>query len=84
MTAVWLATIRLGDVWKNPELSFEERRDAIVSRIKSSNWYGEGDDLTLADIVDGLSEAEDADDFDDAWDALYDLADEDRVWIDLW
>jgi hypothetical protein len=80
---VWEHKIRLGDVWQDEELDFEQRRNKIVARIRASAWfkgYGEFDDLPQ--IVEELSGIEDADGFDEVWDSLYDIADYDRVWID--
>jgi hypothetical protein len=61
-------------------MTFEEKRDAIIGRIRESGWQSEDLDNALGE----LAEAEDAADFDEVWDLIYDLADEERVWIDLY
>jgi len=80
----WERRIRVGDIFHNEDLTFEQRRDAIVKRIRASGWieastYGFGD---LDALVDELADARDADGFDEVWDAIYDIADYDRVWIE--
>ena len=83
MSARWLETVRLGDVWRNESMTFEQRRDEIVRRVKASNWYRSTDSsVELPDVVDDLAHATDASRFDFAWRYLYDIADWDRVWID--
>lgn len=80
---VWDGTLRLGDVFRNEAMTFEERRDAIVARIRATEWfkrYDEFDDLPQA--VEELSEVTSTGDFDGVWDAIYDIADADRVWIE--
>lgn len=79
----WEYKIRLGDVWKNDELTFEQQRDAIVVRFRRSRWYlMSGAHSDLHELIDELAEAEDAEDFDEAWVQIYNLADEDRAWIE--
>lgn len=77
---VWLLTINLRDVWRNEGMTFEQRRDAIVTRIRNSGWITE-DHYTLGDLVDELADAVNTDAFDAVWDLIYDHADADRVWI---
>ncbi len=76
---VWDRRLNLADVWKNPDLTFEQRRDAVVDRIRSSGWADRND--TVADLLDELGDAASADEFDGPWDLIYDEADVDRVWI---
>jgi hypothetical protein len=79
----WNEKIELADVFHNDDLSFTERRDIIVARIKRSRWYHQADidNGDLLDIVDALADSDTEDEFDGSWDELYDLADEDRVWV---
>ncbi len=79
-TNTWLLTINVADVFRNEDMTFEQRRDAIVQRIHASGWIAE-DDYTLGDLVDELGDAADTDDFDAVWDEIYNQADADRVWI---
>lgn len=79
---VWDRKISLADVFHNEAMTFEQRRDAIVKRLRASAWLAgrdESDELVCA--VNELADAEDGDEFDGPWDLIYDIADEDRVWI---
>jgi len=80
----WTYTIMLGDVWRDENLTFEQRRDAITARLRTSQWLAElgGEGSTLADLVQELAESADVEAFDDLWNDLYDFADTDRAWID--
>lgn len=82
---VWAHEIDLSGVFHNDEMTFTQRRDAIVARLMTSSWYRESDPEvsgTVAEIIrDQLAYAEDTDEFDAWWDELYDDADYDRVWI---
>jgi hypothetical protein len=76
---IWTYKVILKDIFHNDDLTFEQRRDAIVRRLRKSPWAK--DNYTLSEYLDELADAEDADDFDYVWDAIYDEADRDRVWI---
>lgn len=79
---IWDRKIRLADVFHNDALTFEQQRDAIVKRIRSSGWLDgkdEFDDLVMA--VEELAETDDVKRFDSVWSQIYDHADYDRVWI---
>jgi hypothetical protein len=79
---VWDRKISLAGIFHNPDLTFEQRRGAIVEVLRASTWlkeYDEGDDLPQ--FVDELAGTEDVDQFDAVFDAIYDVADADRVWI---
>jgi hypothetical protein len=76
---IWDRKIQLRDIFHNDELTFEQRRDAIVRRIESSGWPGRSE--TLAMLLEELADVVDAEEFDGVWDAIYDEADVDRVWI---
>ncbi|MFD6400753.1 hypothetical protein [Nocardia sp. NPDC060249] len=82
---VWAEKIDLSDVFRDPAMTFIERRDAIVARLKQSRWFKDADPHEfdgVHDIVDEhLAEAENTDEWDAWWDELYDLADYARVWI---
>lgn len=78
----WDNKLRLGDVFHSEVLTFEQRRDAIVARIRKARWYDE-DDMTLTEIVENLSCAEDTDEFDGWWSEFYDWCDAGkRVWVE--
>ncbi len=76
----WAKTIRLGDVFHNDNLTFEQRRDRIVRKIRRSGWPD--DNPHVARLVDELAEADGVNYFDGVWTAIYDEANADRVWID--
>jgi hypothetical protein len=76
----WQEQIDLYEPLTNDALPFKERRDTIVARIKASRWFA-NDDGDLAIQLEDLANAEDKDDFDEAWESIYDLADSDRVWL---
>lgn len=79
----WKHTIKLGDIWRNEDLGFEERRDRVVARLRRSPWLRDRDEVDpLLEIVEHLAHAEDFDEFNDWWDEIYDAADIERVWID--
>lgn len=78
--ARWRYTLDLVDVWKNDDLTLEQRRDEIVQRIRSALFWDEyDDDLVL--LVDELSEVGDDGYFDHVWNAFYDWADDNDVWV---
>lgn len=82
----WPYTIYLKDVWKNPELTYEQQRDKIVERFRASDWIkAEGSDGGPLDrLVDDLAEAYNTSEFDDVWREIYDYAGYERTcWIDL-
>jgi len=78
----WRHKLNLADVFHSDVLSFEDRRDIIVGRIRATTWfkdYDEGDDLPQ--VVEELADMQTADEFDVVWSAVYDIADADRMWI---
>jgi hypothetical protein len=80
---VWDRKIRLADVWRNEAMTFEQRRDAIVARLRASAWfkgYDEYDELPQS--VEEMADAETKAAFNDVMDEIYDIADADRVWIE--
>jgi hypothetical protein len=78
----WAYTIRLADVFHNETMTFEQRRDAIVGRLRTSKWYqAAGVDSDLHVLLEELGEVEDKAGFDELWSDVYDLADYDRTWI---
>jgi len=82
----WKCKLRIADLWNNDDLPFTEKRDRIVARIKRLPMYDPegGDQEELWWIVDELGDVEDADEFDTVWDAFYDWADAERVWVEIW
>lgn len=81
---VWAHRIDVSDVFHSDTLTFTQRRDATVKRLKASPWYTTADPIEfdgVHDVVNELGNAEDAEEFDGWWGDLYDLADTDRVYI---
>lgn len=78
--SVWRRRLNLGHVFHNDDLTFEQRRDRIVSVLERSGWAIDNPDVGA--LLDELGETEDADHFDEVWNAIYDEADRDRVWIE--
>lgn len=80
---VWDRTVLLGGVFRNQEMTFEQRRDGIVAALRSSGWPRvAADPQGLAELFEELADTADGDSFDVVWDVVYDVANEDRVWID--
>ncbi len=75
----WKYTINISDVWKNENLTFPERRDAIAARIRKSRWHEDNSNVQY--LVDELADSETPDEFDGPWSQIYDEADADRIWI---
>ena len=81
---VWHLTIDLSPIWRGGDKPFTWRRDAIVEVLKTSAWR---EDLTADKddfdyLLQTLAEAENAREFDLAFSEVYDLADEEQVWIE--
>ena len=78
----WAFTVRFAPIFHDESLTFEERRDQLVGILRRSTWFKIlGESGRLADIADGLADADDVEEFDGWWDELYDEADYDRAWI---
>ena len=59
--------------------TFVPMRDEVVRIIRATPWARED---SVEEILDELAETDDVRYFDLVWDALYDQADLDRIWID--
>lgn len=80
----------IADRFSNGEATFEETRDAAVAVFKADQAYA-GDNMERAsapcadelytEAVWDLAEAQTEDDFVAALEAIYDWADDARVWI---
>lgn len=78
----WLYKVDVKNVFYDDELTFEQKKRAIVLRLKRSEWVrskNEWDDLVM--LVEELEDSADVKEFDFVWDAIYDEADYDRCWI---
>lgn len=52
----WLLSIDLGDVFHNGEMTFQERRDSIVARLRESAWFRDDKESDVAALVEELSD----------------------------
>jgi hypothetical protein len=78
----WEHKINLADVFHNDDLTFEQKRDTIVARLRATTWFKQYDEYDdLPQFVEELADAEDKYAFNSPWDCIYDIADADRVWI---
>jgi hypothetical protein len=75
----WAKTINLKHVFHNEEMTFTERRDAIVRAIRGSGWPDANFDV--ADLLFALARTENVESFDEVWQWIYDEADTERVWL---
>ena len=76
--AQWLFTLDLSDVWA-AEMDFEVKRDTIVDRILDSDFYYSDDD-ELVPMVSKLATSNDYT-FDAYFNAFYDFADDNNIWV---
>ena len=83
MPRPWKHHIDVHDIWQDDTIEFKERRDKIVERIEASSAWDK-DDETIVDLLDELAYTDHEGEFDCVWDAIYDWADDNRVWIELW
>jgi hypothetical protein len=68
----------------DPDQPFEDVRDAIVRVLRNDRAYLSrhgGGDFDFIEIVDEMAEVPTVRDFDLCLDALYDWADDNRIWI---
>jgi hypothetical protein len=77
----WKHHLRLKDVFYNEDLTFEQRRDEIVRRIRAARWFVEDADYATT-LLEQLEFARDEAEFDGWWNEFYDYADAERVWIE--
>lgn len=79
----WKRTIDLKDTFHNDDLTIPQKAKVIVERIKASGWVEDtAYPDTLRDHLAELEEALNATEFGWAWGTIYDVADEDRVWLE--
>jgi hypothetical protein len=81
----WKHRLRVEDVFHNDDLTLEAKTEAIVTKIKASGWYAEANENgELESLLEELTDAAQADDtpwWDTVWNAFYDVADAERVWV---
>jgi hypothetical protein len=76
---IWAHHLDVSDGFHNEALTFEQRRDRIVARLRASAWHMDSE--TVQELTDELADSKNGDEFDGPWEDLYDEADHDRVWI---
>jgi hypothetical protein len=80
---VWHLTVNLEPVWGVTGIPFTEKRDRIVHLIRRSGWLNNTlEKALLEELLGELAETPDATSFDGVFRDLYNLADDDRVWIE--
>ena len=79
---IWDKRLDVSDLFHH-DLPFADFRDRVVQRIRNSGWLDGRDEFDeLVELVnEHLAYAQDVKEFDELWDAVYDHADTDRVWI---
>lgn len=75
----WRMTVHLIDVFHNQAMTYEQRRDAIIERLRRQWVPSDGGPLDRT--VEDLADAIDVEEFDDVWSEILDRADVDRVWL---
>lgn len=79
---VWDFRVEIKKYLHNENLSFGQVRDSVTRALRGSTWFASEDEFSrLHEVVDGLSDAEDVEEFDGWLDEVYDLADEQRAWL---
>lgn len=80
---VWRDRVELADVFNDHDAPFEERRDEIVRRLRTADFYDESDRV-LVMLVDDLAGATSVERFDMHWSYVLLWADQDhvRVWME--
>ena len=81
----WRYTVKdWGKIVKDEDTDVLVKRDQLVQLLRQSKWFKDQQEMSalgkaVADLSDGQAEA----DCGDALDRIYDLADEQRVWLDF-
>ncbi len=82
----WNRTINLADLvarWKKGELTIPQLAEKVVERIEASGWVEDtAYPDTLRDHLSRLKQADCASHYESAFDWIYNVADEDRVWTE--
>lgn len=70
------------EAWKAGDLSIEELARKVVERFKGSGWRAFSPyPHTWDDTISRLLQVESPAQYENAFEYIYDLADQDRVWI---
>lgn len=69
--------------WKSGAITIPELAEEVVGVIERSGWLADTPyPDTLRDHLNGLKQAVTRSEYEAAFEAIYDVADEDRVWIE--
>lgn len=85
----WHHHMVLTDIWgesADDGSDWEEVRDKTVARFKNDGWcarYMSSRLHGLGGLIFELEETEDLDDFNEVWNDIYDWADANRLWIQV-
>lgn len=73
---IWRHIIELYDLFhENEDKPFTDLRDGVCDRLAASAA------AIPEDLIDDLRYTQDEDEFDEAWQYVYDWADSNRVWL---
>jgi hypothetical protein len=83
---VWKYNLDIADVWPadgsagadDDRTEFLRVRDEITKRIRQARWSSRAG---LEDILPGLEQSDDVEEFDGWWAEFYDWCDDNRVWV---
>lgn len=81
--ANWRMRIELVDVWQSKTLTFEEKRDEIVRRVRASGWATApwASPTYIESCLRDLARCTNVKWFDRIWNDVRSEADIDRVWL---
>lgn len=81
--AAWIYTVHLTQWFHNEDMSFTEKRDAVADKIEFGQWRKLSNEPEyLLALVAELRKTKDTESFDKVFSKIYDLADDDRIWIE--
>ena len=94
MMAKWAHRMRLGDIWNESAddgSDWEMTRDATLVRMRGDGWcqqylsmeHGPLDETHLGWLLSELEAADSLDEFNEVWDQIYDWADINRLWLQV-
>jgi hypothetical protein len=74
----WLLRLDVSDIFRNEDIPLRQRFAEIARRVRALNPL----DSYLQEIAERIEDAQDVDEFDEAWDEFYDWADHERCWVE--
>lgn len=79
----WNREVNLIGAYHNDSLTLNERAKAVAERIRKSGWVEDTPyPDTFRDLLAEFEKVETTAEWDNVFSEVYDLADEDRVWIE--